>query len=229
MLEDPRSKALLNNFVGQWLYLRNVQVVSPDPDRFPDFDENLRKAFQKETELLFESMLREDRSVVELLNADYTFLNERLARHYGIPNIYGSRFRRVKLTNEDRRGLLGHGGVLMVDLVCHKDFSGFARKMVAGKTYWAPRRRRRRQTFRLCKKRVRMESRPPCASGWHSTAQILCARVVTRKWTRWASRSKTLTQSASGELRTRAHPSMRPASFPTAASLRGPLGFGMCC
>ena len=114
MLEDPRSKALLNNFVGQWLYLRNVQVVSPDPDRFPDFDENLRKAFQKETELLFESMLREDRSVVELLNADYTFLNERLARHYGIPNIYGSRFRRVKLTNEDRRGLLGHGGVLMV-------------------------------------------------------------------------------------------------------------------
>ena len=114
MLADPRSRALVNNFAGQWLYLRNMQLVSPDPDRFPDFDENLRKAFQQETQLLFESMLREDRSVVELLNADYTFLNERLARHYGIPNIYGSRFRRVNLANEERRGLMGHGGVLTV-------------------------------------------------------------------------------------------------------------------
>ena len=114
MLADPRSKALVSNFAGQWLYLRNMDLVTPDPDRFPDFDENLRKAFQMETQLLFESMLREDRSVVDLLDADYTFLNERLARHYGIPNIYGSRFRRVKLTGEERRGLLGQGGVLTV-------------------------------------------------------------------------------------------------------------------
>ena len=114
MLADPRSAALVNNFAGQWLYLRNMELVSPDPDRFPDFDENLRQAFQMETQLLFESMLHEDRSVVDLLNADYTFLNERLARHYGIPNIYGSRFRRVKLTGEERRGLMGHGGVLTV-------------------------------------------------------------------------------------------------------------------
>ncbi len=114
MLGDPRSDALLSNFAGQWLYLRNVRAVSPDPDRFPNFDESLRNAFQKETELLFTSMVREDWSVVDLLDSDFTFLNERLARHYGIPNIYGSRFRRVKLTGEERRGLLGHGGILMV-------------------------------------------------------------------------------------------------------------------
>jgi hypothetical protein len=114
MLADSRSRALVNNFAGQWLYLRNMDLVTPDPDRFPEFDENLRQAFQAETQLLFESMLREDRSVVDLLNADYTFLNERLARHYGIPDIYGSRFRRVKLTGEERRGLLGQGGVLTV-------------------------------------------------------------------------------------------------------------------
>jgi hypothetical protein len=114
MLADPRSKALVSNFAGQWLYLRNMRLVLPDATEFPEFDDNLRDAFQQETELLFESMLREDRSAVELLNADYTFLNERLARHYGIPNVYGSHFRRVKLSDENRRGLLGQGSILTV-------------------------------------------------------------------------------------------------------------------
>ena len=109
MLGDPRSKALVDNFAGQWLYLRSMRSALPDPETFPDFDENLREAFQQETELFFESMLREDRSVLDLLNANYTFLNERLARHYGIPNIYGSHFRRVTLTDENARGLLGQG------------------------------------------------------------------------------------------------------------------------
>ncbi|MCH8268982.1 MAG: DUF1588 domain-containing protein, partial [Acidobacteria bacterium] len=95
-------------------YLRNVQAVWPNPDVFPDFVANLREAFQKETELFFESILREDRSVLDLLNADYTFVNERLARHYGIPNIYGSHFRRVTLSDENRRGLLGQGSILTV-------------------------------------------------------------------------------------------------------------------
>ena len=95
MLADSRSKALVSNFVGQWLYLRNMRAVHPDQDAFPDFDENLREAFEQETELFFESNLREDRSVLDLLNANYTFVNERLARFYGIPNIYGSHFRRV--------------------------------------------------------------------------------------------------------------------------------------
>ena len=112
MLADTRAHALVENFAGQWLYLRNVPALTPDEDRFPDFGEALRQAFQRETELFFESMLQEDRSVLEFLTADYTFVNERLARHYGIPNIYGSNFRRIELPDDTRRGLLGHGSIL---------------------------------------------------------------------------------------------------------------------
>ena len=114
MLADTRSRALVTNFAGQWLYLRNVRSASPDLGEYPEFDENLRYAFQQETELFFQSMLHEDRSVLDLLNADYTFLNERLARHYGIPDVYGNQFRRVTLKDENRRGLLGQGSILMV-------------------------------------------------------------------------------------------------------------------
>ena len=114
MLADSRSKALVNNFAGQWLYLRNVRLVSPDRQEFPDFDDNLQEAFQRETELFFESMVREDRSALDLLDANYTYVNERLARHYGIPNVYGSHFRRVTLSDETRRGLLGQGSILTV-------------------------------------------------------------------------------------------------------------------
>ena len=112
MLADPRSKALVTNFAGQWLYLRNMAMVAPDLGEFPEFDENLREALQRETQLFFESMLREDHSVADLLDADYTFLNERLARHYGIENVYGNHFRRVVLSHEERRGLLGKGSIL---------------------------------------------------------------------------------------------------------------------
>jgi hypothetical protein len=114
MLADARSRALVESFGGQWLYLRNVRAVWPNPDVFPEFAANLRGDFQRETELFFESMLREDRSVLDLLRADYTFLNERLARHYGIPRIYGNHFRRVLLSDENRRGLLGQGSILAV-------------------------------------------------------------------------------------------------------------------
>jgi hypothetical protein len=106
---------LATNFAGQWLYLRNLDSATPDPRTFPDFDDNLRQAFRRETELFFESIVREDRSVLDLLRADYTFLNERLAKHYGIPNVYGSRFRRVTLDpNSVRGGLLGQGSILTV-------------------------------------------------------------------------------------------------------------------
>jgi hypothetical protein len=114
MLTDPRSKALVDNFAGQWLVLRNVRAAAPDPDLFPDFDDNLREAFLRETELFFESQLREDRSVVELLSANYSFLNERLARHYGVANVYGDRFRRVTFSDDRRGGLLSHGSLLTV-------------------------------------------------------------------------------------------------------------------
>ncbi|MEP7304876.1 MAG: DUF1592 domain-containing protein [Acidobacteriota bacterium] len=114
MLRDPRAGALVSNFAGQWLYLRNLKNVSPSHEQFPEFDDNLRQAFQRETELLVESVMRDDRSVLDLLTADYTFVNERLAKHYGIPNIYGSQYRRVPVASEARRGLLGHGSILTV-------------------------------------------------------------------------------------------------------------------
>src|SRR5205814_5246586 len=94
MLADDRSRALVTNFAEQWLYLRNLASTTPDMRVFPDFDDNLRQAFRQETVMFFESILREDRSVLDFLNANYTFVNERLAKHYGIPNVYGSRFRR---------------------------------------------------------------------------------------------------------------------------------------
>ena len=100
------------NFAGQWLYLRNLEAIEPESFLFPDFDDSLRQAMRRETELFFDSILRENRSVLDLLTADYTFVNERLARHYGIPNVYGSRFRRVTVADENRRGLLGQASIL---------------------------------------------------------------------------------------------------------------------
>ena len=113
MLGDSRSESLISNFAGQWLLLRNLPSMNPDPEVFSYFDENLRQSFQRETELLVQSLVREDRSLLRLLDADYTFVNERLAEHYGIPNVYGNRFRRVALEDPHRRGLLGHGSVLL--------------------------------------------------------------------------------------------------------------------
>ena len=115
MLADPRAAALVENFAGQWLHLRNLDNIKPNTDLYPDFDDNLRQAFKRETELLFASIVDENRSILDLLTADYTFVDERLARHYGIPNVYGSRFRRVSLGPDlaSRRGLLGKGGILM--------------------------------------------------------------------------------------------------------------------
>ena len=115
MLADPRSYNLASNFAGQWLGLRNLESVDPNVRLYPDFDDNLRQAFRQETELFVDSVLREDRSVRDLIKADYTFLNERLAKHYGIPHVYGSRFRRVTLApGSERGGLLRHGSILAV-------------------------------------------------------------------------------------------------------------------
>jgi hypothetical protein len=119
MLADPRSHELIKNFAGQWLELRTMQGSTPEGVIYPDFDDNLRQAFRTEAEMFFESIIREDHNVVDLLNADYTFVNGRLARQYGIPGIYGSQFRRVPLTGEldIRRGLLGKGSVELVTSV----------------------------------------------------------------------------------------------------------------
>jgi len=114
LLDDSRSNAFIENFAGQWLYLRNLKNKGGAVEHFPDFDDNLRQAFRRETELLFASIVREDRNLLDILTADYTFVNDRLARHYGIPGIYGSEFRRVAVTNDARRGLLGQGSILLV-------------------------------------------------------------------------------------------------------------------
>lgn len=114
MVADPRSSALVDSFAAQWLYLRNLQSARPDVQEFPDFDDNLRTSMRRETELLFEHVMREDLPVTELLTADYTFLDERLARHYGVAGVYGSHYRKVPLPDDRRRGLLGHASILTV-------------------------------------------------------------------------------------------------------------------
>jgi hypothetical protein len=114
MLADPRSDALVRNFAGQWLSLRNLAVAKPDPDLFPDYDDSLERSFGEETELFFTHLMREDRSALELLDADYSFLNQRLAEHYRIPNVYGAQFRQVAFTDPNRGGLLGQGSILTV-------------------------------------------------------------------------------------------------------------------
>jgi hypothetical protein len=114
MLADQRASRWMTDFMGQWLLVRNAQTAEPDPTRFPEFDDTLRQAMVRETELFFENQVRENRSVFDLLRADYTFLNARLAKHYGIPNVYGSHFRRVKVTDPARQGLLGHASILTV-------------------------------------------------------------------------------------------------------------------
>jgi len=114
MLADPKSEALVSNFAGQWLYLRNLKNMVPLSTEFVDFDDNLRRAFEQEAELFFASIMRENRTVLDLMDANYTFVNERLAKHYNIPGIYGSHYRRVTLTDEARRGILGKGAILMV-------------------------------------------------------------------------------------------------------------------
>jgi hypothetical protein len=114
MMTDSRSSGFIENFVGQWLYLRNLDGIYPDPTAFPEFDENLREAFQRETELFIDDQIHSDRSLRELLSADYTYVNERLAEHYGIPGIYGNRYRKVTLEGAERGGLFGHGSLMMV-------------------------------------------------------------------------------------------------------------------
>jgi hypothetical protein len=120
MIADDRADALMSAFTGQWLQLRNLDKVTPDVLLFPDFDDNVRQAMRKETELFFASIVRENRSALTLLDGDYTFVNERLARHYGIPKIYGSHFRRVQITDPNRRGLLGQASILSMTAVANR-------------------------------------------------------------------------------------------------------------
>jgi hypothetical protein len=120
MLADPRAESLATNFAAQWLNLQNLKDALPDPLMFPNFDRNLAISMRRETELLFDSVVHEDRNVLDLLTANYTFVDERLAKHYGIPNVLGSRFRRVEIANETRRGLLGEAAILTLTSVANR-------------------------------------------------------------------------------------------------------------
>ena len=120
MLSDPKSESMAKNFAGQWLYLRNLEYVEPDVNEYPNFDAHLEESMRRETEMLFDSIMREDRNVLDLLNANYTFVNERLARHYGIPNVYGEAFRRVAITDPNRFGLLGQASFLTVTSLANR-------------------------------------------------------------------------------------------------------------
>ena len=120
MLADPKATRWMNDFVGQWLIVRNLELQEPDPSIFPEFEDNLRRAMIAETRMFFESQVRDDHSVLDLLRADYTFLNARLARHYNVPDVYGSHFRRVPVTNPARQGLLGHASILTVTSYAHR-------------------------------------------------------------------------------------------------------------
>ena len=182
MLADPKAEALVNNFAGQWLQLRNLRNVQPNTDLFPDFDDNLRQSFRRETELFFESVVQEDRSVLDLLTADYTFVNERLARHYGIPDIYGSRFRRVAITDEARRGLLGQGSILALTSHADAHFAGGARQVDSRKHSGHARAAASARRAAAQRKSRRARSRARCASRWPSIAPTRPARTATRRW-----------------------------------------------
>ena len=178
MLADPKSQALIDNFVGQWLQLRNLKTKQPNSHEFPDFDDNLRQALRTETELFFASIMREDRSVLDLMTADYTFLNERLARHYGIPNVYGTHFRRVTLQDETRKGLLGKGAVLMVTSHPHRTSPVLRGKWVLENVLGAP-PPPPPDVVPPFEEDAGARSRSRCASAWSSTAAIPRARAAT--------------------------------------------------
>jgi hypothetical protein len=219
MLADSRSEALVTNFASQWLYLRNLAAASPDARQFPDFDDNLRQAFRRETELFFQSIVSEDRSALDLLRADYTFVNERLAKHYGIPNVYGSRFRRVSLgENSVRGGLLGQGSILTVTSYANRTSPVLRGKWILENIVGTPPPpppanvpllQETDASGRVLSMRERMvqhRSRPECAS---------CHRLMDPQVCRW----RTSMRSADGaRAPSRGARSMRRAGFPTGPS-----------
>ena len=178
MLADPRSDALVSNFAGQWLQVRNLKTIAPNHDEFPDFDDTLREAFQREAELFFESIMREDRNVIDLLTADHTFVNERLAKHYGVPSSTAASSAASRVPNDARRGLAGQGRHADGDVARRSDGSGSPRQV-------DPRERAGHAAAAAAAQRAsapgeqRHRRRRRCASGWRCTAPARAAPAVT--------------------------------------------------
>jgi len=197
MLADKRAKSLVTNFASEWLSLRVIEGAKPDPIVFPEFDDGLRAAFEKETEMLLDSVLLNDHSVLELLNANYTFVNERLARHYGIPNVYGDQFRRVTVNDGIRGGLLGQGSILTATSYPNRTSPVLRGKWIL-ETCWAVRHRLRHRTCRRCLRLKRPEKLCRCVCGFPSTVRIRLAQAATRGWIRWDSRWRISMQPGNG-------------------------------
>ena len=224
MLRDPRSNALVDNFASRWLELGKLPGVVPDAELYPEFDENLRDAMEQETRLFIGSQVRGDHSVMDLVTADYTYLNERLATHYGIRDIYGSHFRRVTFSDRRRGGLLGQSSLLTVTSYPNRTSVSDARTMAAGEP--AGRAAATAAARHSCAPGRRREtvSRDRFASGWSCTGRILHARRVTSGWIRWGFRSRISTRSENGGARAMMPQSMPSASFPDGTRFEGIAG-----
>ena len=218
MLADPRAEALVNNFGVQWLGLRKLEQITPQQDAFPNFDENLRRAMGRETELFLDSIIREDRSVVELIGANYTFLNERLARHYGVSHIYGSDFRRVVFDEGDvRGGLLSQGSVLTVTSYPTRTSPVLRGKWVLDNILGLPPPPPPPRTYPPWWRRTTTARYCPCGSGWRSIGRTPRAPCATTRWIRWAFRSRSSTPwDATARAASRTTPSTRRGLCPTA-------------
>ena len=215
MLADGKATRWMNDFVGQWLQVRNLQAMEPDPNIFPDFDDNLREAMIKETALFFESQVRDDQPVQDLLQSNYTFLNQQLARHYGVDNVYGSHFRRVQTDRSGAAGTAWTGQRVDRVVVRAPDLGRAARQVGAREParHAAAGAAAQRAAART---RTTGRARPSrCATAWNSTAPTRSARRATAGWIRWDLRSRTSMPPANGATRRTASPSTRPARSPT--------------
>ena len=227
MLRDPRANALVEGFATRWLELGKIAGFVPDTQLYPEFDENLREAMAVETKLFVADQLRQDRSVADLLLADYTFANDRLAQHYGIPNVYGSHYRPVKFTDRPPRRTARPGERPVGDVVSESHVGRDARPLAAGEhargaaASTAARRAGAQGTWRW------KGSRNRCASGWKCIARIRRARPAISEWIRSAFRSRTSMRSASGAARPMACRSIRTRRCPTARSSRASKGCGL--
>ncbi len=211
MLADPRADALVTNFAAQWLFLRELQNARPDS---PDFDGNLRQSFQRETETAASrTIMREDRSIVDLLTADFTFVDERLARHYGIPGVRGSRTRRIQLpADSPRRGLLGQGSILTVTSAANRTSPVQRGKWVLENLLGAPPPQPPPGVETNLEKDAAQVKATSLGSGWRCTAATRRAPRAIRSWTRSASPWRTSTTPASGGRWTARRRSMHPVS-----------------
>ena len=214
MLADPRARnALVANFFSQWLQVRNVWLLTPDANRrFPWFDDNLRVAFVRETELFLESQVQEDRSIPELLTADYTFLNEQLARHYGIAKVYGSHFRRVKLSDENRWGLFGKASILAVTSYPHRTSPTIRGKWLLENILATPVPPPPPDVDTTLKEGPSVKPASVREMLETSSRESRRVRVVTRAWILSGSPSRISIRSGSGASRTAMRPLTRRAS-----------------